>query len=156
MQRLSKIPQIVGVKEVTANIDHLNILLDAFRDKSPAFSILSGDDPVTYSMMTSGCHGVVSVAGNLIPGKMKALVDAALEENYAEARRIHFELLPIFKALSIETNPIPVKSAMNMCGMPAGPCRLPLCGLMPENRLVMEETLKKMRLFSGAKAGIHG
>ena len=69
------------------------------------------------------------------------MVDAGLSGNFQEARKIHYELLPFFKAAFIETNPIPIKAAMNMCGMPAGDYRLPMCEMMPENR----EKLKHFR-----------
>lgn len=146
MKRLAEISNVIGVKEVTGSIDRLSDVIAAFSD----FSIMSGDDPTTFTFLANGGHGIISVASNLIPEKMKTLVDTCLNDNIAEARKLHLELLPLFRALSIETNPIPIKTAMNLCGLSAGQCRLPLCDLQPASKEVLEEALKTIL------AGAHG
>ena len=113
----------------------------------PEFSVMSGDDALTFPLMALGGRGVISVVSNLIPGEIKKMVDLAAKGDYVKAREMHFRLLPLFKNAFIETNPIPIKEAMGMCGMNAGKCRLPLCELMPESRKKLEETLRQSKLL---------
>jgi 4-hydroxy-tetrahydrodipicolinate synthase len=96
-------------------------------------------------MMALGAVGVVSVASNLIPAEVVSLVNAASQGNYDLAREIHYQLLPLFKTAFIETNPIPIKAAMNLCGMPAGECRLPLCEMVPGNLNTLRQVLFQMQ-----------
>jgi 4-hydroxy-tetrahydrodipicolinate synthase len=84
---------------------------------------------------------VISVISNLLPAKVKALTWAALEGRYDEARRIHYELLPFVKAAFIETNPIPIKQALNWAGLPSGPARLPLGKLTPASEAVLKKAM---------------
>ena len=88
---------------------------------------------------------MISVASNLIPNQMKALIEAALQGNGEIAKRWHYLLLPFFKASFIETNPIPIKAAMNLWEMAAGPCRLPLCELDPKSKESLESVLETMK-----------
>ena len=103
------------------------------RNHRPDFAVLSGDDGLTLPVMALGGRGIISVISNLVPGKVKALEAAASRGDFDQAREIHYELLPIVRAAFIETNPIPIKAAMNYAGLPSGGCRLPLCDLSPEN-----------------------
>uniref|UniRef100_UPI0026F29F69 dihydrodipicolinate synthase family protein n=1 Tax=Gracilinema caldarium TaxID=215591 RepID=UPI0026F29F69 len=80
-----------------------------------------------------GGDGVVSVVSNLVPDRVSALAEACLACDFAKARELHYGLLPLFKGAFIETNPIPIKTAMGWAGLPAGPCRLPLCDLEAAN-----------------------
>ncbi len=155
IKRLAEIPTIVGIKEVTTNIDQLNTLFEGLQEKHPQFKIFSGDDAATYTFLANGGHGVISVAGNLIPRQMKALIDACLDSDFAEGRKLHLDLLPLFRALNIETNPIPVKTAMNIAEMPSGGCRLPLCGMQPKNRELLEKIMEGMNL-AGRLAASYG
>lgn len=156
IKRLAEIPSIVGIKEVTSSIDRINDLTLALGNNFPHFSILSGDDSGTFTQMVNGFAGVISVAGNIIPQKMKILVDACLSNNFTKAREHHLELLPLFNALCLESNPIPIKAAMKLCGFASGSCRQPLCDLQPKNQLILEEILNQMNLFSQNFAGVHG
>lgn len=144
--RLMELPGIIGIKEASENMAQMGDLLHAARDKKNDFSVFSGDDAYTYPMMAMGACGVISVASNLFPAKMVRLVNALLHKNFEEALKLHFELLPFFKAEFVETNPIPIKKAMELCGMPAGECRLPLTALHPENVEVLQQVLEKMSL----------
>jgi 4-hydroxy-tetrahydrodipicolinate synthase len=83
--------------------------------------------------MALGGDGVISVISNLVPAQVKALTRAGLAGDFAEARRIHYQLLPLVRAAFVETNPVPIKAAMSMAGLPAGPARLPLGSLEPRN-----------------------
>jgi 4-hydroxy-tetrahydrodipicolinate synthase len=133
LQRLMQFSSIIGVKEASGNIMQFNEVIESAWQHRPEFSIVSGDDALTFPLMALGGHGVISVASNLIPGPIQNLVQAALAGDFATARSWHYQLLPFFKATFIETNPIPIKTAMQLCGMAAGPCRLPLCDLTPAN-----------------------
>lgn len=133
LKRLAQIPNIVGVKEASGNLMQMMDVLEAIQSEREDFSVMSGDDALTYSLMTLGGDGIISVASNLIPFQMKALVKTIDEKNWEDARKLHFELLPLFKVLFIETNPIPIKAAMNLMGFAAGECRLPLCQLSKEH-----------------------
>ena len=107
---------------------------------------MSGDDGITVPLIAMGGKGVVSVVSNLVPGKIVAMVNTALGGDIALAREMHYELLPLFQTAFIETNPIPIKEAMNMCGMAAGNCRLPLCDMKLENREKLRTVLQQMEL----------
>lgn len=142
LKRLIDIPSIIGVKEASGNISQISDVIELSRRVRPDFSIMSGDDGLTFPLMALGGHGIFSVASNLVPDKVKALVDAAASGDYASARDQHYRLAPLFKAMFIETNPIPIKAAMNFCGLPAGNCRLPLCNLIPENALALQRVIQ--------------
>lgn len=142
LKRLMKVPLIVGIKETSGNISQINDFIELARKERPNFSILSGDDGLTLPLMALGGHGVISVCSNIFPEEFKALIDSMLEGNYETARELHYQLSPIIKALFIESNPIPVKAALNFLNLPAGNCRLPLCDLLPENKSKLESLLQ--------------
>lgn len=136
--KLAKVPNIAGIKEASGNITQImNLLAQAPKD----FTILSGDDAFTFPMMAMGAKGVISVASNVAPRMVKDMIDNLLAGNLDEARRLHFRLLPLFKNLFIETNPIPVKTAVRLMGRPAGPFRLPLCDMDSGNLDILKRTL---------------
>ncbi|MGD0056765.1 MAG: 4-hydroxy-tetrahydrodipicolinate synthase [Methanomassiliicoccales archaeon] len=136
--KLAKVPNIVGIKEASGNITQImNLLAQAPR----GFTVLSGDDAFTFPMMAMGARGVISVASNVVPMMVKDMTDKLLANKVEEARKLHFRLLPLFKNLFIETNPIPVKTAVRLMGKPAGPFRLPLCDMDPANLEVLKRTL---------------
>jgi 4-hydroxy-tetrahydrodipicolinate synthase len=83
---------------------------------------------------------------NLVPAKVAALVQAGLNKDFAKARQIHYELLPLFKAAFVETNPIPIKAALSMIGLPAGPTRLPLGPFSESNREILRKAIKDIGL----------
>jgi 4-hydroxy-tetrahydrodipicolinate synthase len=127
--RLAEHEQIVAVKEATGSLDiasEIATLCD--------ITILSGDDSLTLPLMSIGGKGVISVLSNIIPDKIKALAAAALSGDFSQARQYHLELFPLFKGMFVETNPIPIKSAMGMMNMDSGELRLPLCELSDESR----------------------
>lgn len=140
--RIAELPNVIGVKESSGNLGQVGDVISTVGKKHPSFSVLSGDDVTTLPMMALGAVGVVSVVSNLVPEKMVALVEAALQCRFIEARKIHEELLPLFKAAFLEVNPVPIKEAMNLCQMAAGGCRLPLCELRPENREKLKEVVR--------------
>lgn len=131
VQRLMEFPSIIGVKEASGNILQINDVIECAKQNRPDFAILSGDDTLTLPLIALGGDGIFSVASNLLPGPLSQLVQSALAGDFNTARNWHYQLLPFFKALFIETNPIPIKMVMHLSGMAAGACRLPLCDLDP-------------------------
>lgn len=144
MARLAEVKNIVGVKEASGNLDQVMRIIDLTRDKD--FSVISGEDSLTFPILTLGGVGVISVTSNLVPDKVAGLVDAFFAGDLETSRKIHYGLLPLFKAMFIETNPAPVKAAMDMMGMAAGKPRLPLVELQPENRERLRKVLVAMGL----------
>ncbi len=130
---------IVGIKEAGGNADRVSQLRAAL---GPKFEILSGDDSLTLPFMSVGAQGVISVASNVVPREVSRMVRAFAAGKVAEARKIHASLYPLFKDLFIETNPVPVKSALAMLGMVEEEYRLPLVPLSIKNRDTLRATLK--------------
>ena len=147
LKKIAALRSIVAVKEASGNVAQMMDVITDVCPVKPEFSVMSGDDALTFPLMALGGRGVISVVSNLIPGEIKKMVDLAAKGDYVKAREMHFRLLPLFKNAFIETNPIPIKEAMGMCGMNAGKCRLPLCELMPESRKKLEETLRQSKLL---------
>lgn len=125
--RLARHEKIVAVKEATGSMDMVSEIA-AICDLE-RFAILSGDDSLTLPLMAMGGRGVVSVLSNLLPQRVKALTDAAAAGRFTEAARLHHSLFPLFKAIFLETNPIPIKAAMALAGRDSGQLRLPMCGI---------------------------
>ncbi|MBI5390675.1 4-hydroxy-tetrahydrodipicolinate synthase [Candidatus Woesearchaeota archaeon] len=146
LKRIAGLRNIIGVKEASGNVEQMMEVIQQIQHQYPHFCVMSGDDGLTLPLLSLGGKGVVSVASNLVPGEVVGMVKAALAGDFAQARKKHFELLPLFKAIFVETNPIPVKESMSMVGMPSGSCRLPLCALMPENRAKLQHVLQEMHL----------
>jgi 4-hydroxy-tetrahydrodipicolinate synthase len=137
--RLSQFNNIVAVKEASGNLAQVMDIIEALGDR---ITVLSGDDNLTLPIMALGGKGVISVISNLLPKPMVEFVEAALKGDFKKAKELHYHLIPLFKAAFIETNPIPIKTMMNLVGMKAGPCRLPLCNMQPHNL----EKVKKILL----------
>ncbi len=136
--RLAELPNIVGVKESTLS---MNVTSDIRSLCGEEFAILSGDDPMTLPIMSLGGSGVISVTSNIAPGSVSDMVDAALEGSWERARELHYELLPLFRALFAETNPIPVKTAASLLGLCSDEMRLPLIPMEGENLAALQESL---------------
>jgi 4-hydroxy-tetrahydrodipicolinate synthase len=143
MLELAKHPRIRAVKEASGD---LNQVMDLIAAKPADFAVLSGDDNLVYPIMTLGGTGVISVASNLVPDRMSAFVGALLKGDCVSARRMHYELLPLFRAIFVETNPIPIKAALAMKGMIAENYRLPMCPLAPKSRERLTAVLGDLRL----------
>ena len=107
------------------------------------FSIMSGDDGLTLPLMAMGGDGIISVVSNLTPIQICSLAEAVSSGDIPLAREIHYALMPWLRVAFIETNPIPIKAAMNFSGLPAGGCRLPLCGLTTENEKKLRQALSR-------------
>ncbi|GAB6391938.1 MAG: 4-hydroxy-tetrahydrodipicolinate synthase [Treponematales bacterium] len=145
MEKIAAIPGIAGVKEASGDMAQMTDIISAIAAPAKVsgrdFAVLSGDDGLTLPLMSLGGDGVVSVVSNLFPKKVAALTRACLSGDFAEGRRLHFELLPFIKAAFIETNPVPIKQAMAWAGLPAGPTRLPLGRLDPAHEAPLRAAL---------------
>lgn len=148
--RIAGIPNVVGAKEASGSVSQAGDVVMKVRGRYPQFSVLCGDDALTLPMMAVGAQGIISVVSNLVPERVAALANAALEERFFEALAIHQELMPLFNGAFLETNPMPIKQAMEFCGLPAGKCRLPLCEMRAEN----QEKLRNILLGMGLGAGV--
>lgn len=135
--RLAQHDCVVALKEATGSMDMTSEVLNLCD-----IHILSGDDSLTLPLMSIGGRGVISVLSNLLPGKVKSLVDAAAAGKFAIARQLHNDTFPLFKAMFLETNPIPIKTAMQMAGLDSGELRLPLCEMAQDHRVALENTLR--------------
>lgn len=129
-RQLSKISNIVGVKEASSDISKFTRILN---ECEPGFSVWSGNDDMTVPAMSLGCHGVISVTSNVYPAQVSAMCSAALEGDYRTAGQLQRDLDPVNRLLFCQVNPIPVKAAMGLIGYDCGPCRLPLTQLSEEN-----------------------
>ena len=140
MARLAEIPNIVGLKDSTLS---MNMISDVIRLCGEEFDVLSGDDPMTLPLVALGGRGVISVASNVAPGAVSDMVRAVLEGDWERGRELHYELLPLFRALFVETNPIPVKTAASLLGLCSDEMRLPLVPMEGENLRALQETLDR-------------
>jgi 4-hydroxy-tetrahydrodipicolinate synthase len=141
--RLAKLPQVVAIKEATGSMDQTSEIL-ARCD----LTVLSGDDTLTLPLMALGAKGVISVAANLVPKDVKRLTDAMLAGNVAAAQAAHRKLFPLCRALFVETNPIPIKTAMKWAGLIASDeKRLPLTDLSPAAAATLEQAMKDYGLL---------
>lgn len=138
-------PNIVGVKEASGSLDQVQAVRLACGDD---FIILSGDDALTLPIMSVRGKGVISVAANIIPEKVAALTDALENGDFTRGRTLHFEILPLIKALFLDTNPVPVKEAMALMGRCSSEVRLPLSPLSETNRQQLKQVLTSYGLLN--------
>ena len=130
---------IVCIKEASGSVERVS---DLRRRLPESFTILSGDDSLTLPFMAVGAAGVVSVASNLFPAEVCALVGACQSGDLKSAGKLHRKLLPMFKDLFIEPNPVPVKTALGWRGAMSGEVRLPLCEMSETNQARLRKTLE--------------
>jgi len=134
------VPNIVGVKEATLST---GIAGEIKRLCGDEFDVLSGDDPMTLPIMALGGSGVIGVTSNIAPGIFSDMVNALMEGDFERGRNIHYQLLPLFKALFIQTNPIPVKTAASLLGLCSDEMRLPLVPMSGDALIDLEEALER-------------
>ena len=128
--------------------DALQEIAGLCRDR---MTLVSGDDSMTLPLISIGGKGVISVLSNLVPDRVKALTDAALAGDFDTAREYHLDLFGLCKVMFIETNPIPIKTAMAFVGMDTGELRLPLCEMAAPSRALLETVLREAGVGQGAK-----
>jgi 4-hydroxy-tetrahydrodipicolinate synthase len=149
--RLAQHPRIVGVKEASGDIPQM---MDVISRVPADFAVLSGDDALTLPLLALGGHGVISVLSNLVPKEVKQLVELGLWGEINLARALHYELLPLMQGCFLETNPIPIKTALAIQGKVEEVFRLPMCPMQQQNRknwkaLLFEHGLLRRRAAEG-------
>ncbi len=140
--KLSRIKNIVAVKEASGSLSQLSQIIEQTRDSD--FSVLCGDDDLTLPSIALGAQGVISVVANVAPRKTVAMVNAMLKGDLEKARSLHYELAPLVRAMFLETNPIPVKSAQKYLGLAGGPLRLPLAEMSPDKESILKGVLESL------------
>jgi 4-hydroxy-tetrahydrodipicolinate synthase len=135
LARLSEIKNIAGVKEATGSVDQA---IDVIRLCNPRFAVFSGEDSLTFSLMALGGKGVISTVANIVPREMSDVTEACLKGDWEKGRALQLKLIPLIRAVFIETNPIPIKTALSLMGKCRGDLRLPLTPMSEGN-------LKKLR-----------
>lgn len=139
-----EVPQVAGVKEASGNITQM---MDIVKGVPSSFAVLSGDDAFTLPLMAVGGVGIISVASNQIPKEMADLTRAALEGNFTKAKKLHYEWLDLMNINFIESNPIPVKTALSLMGKIKEVFRLPLVGMEEKNKEALKAVLKSHKLI---------
>lgn len=138
-------PNFIAIKEAGGKVEKVR---DMYAKAQGRMNILSGDDGLTVDFMKSGAKGVVSVASNLIPAPMVELVNFCLNSEWEKAQALHVKLLPLFKDLFIEPNPVPAKYALAKAGMIASSAvRLPLCRMSDEHCIKLMQTLNSLNII---------
>ena len=143
MARLARVPRIVGVKEASGSIVQA---VDVIHACGPDFAVWAGDDAITLPLMAAGGAGVISVTSNVAPALMVALTDAMRALDLTDARTANARLMPLFRDLFLEVNPIPVKTALAIMGRCTDELRLPLTPMTAKNRATLESTLRELGL----------
>ena len=146
--RLAELPGVVGVKEASGNLEQIAAILEA---RSDGFAVLSGDDALALPTLALGAEGVVSVVSNEAPAEMARMVEAALTGDLATARRLHYALLPLMRANFVETNPVPVKTALALLGRCRGDLRAPLGPPEDATRAALQLALERLE---GSRAAV--
>ena len=146
---LAKIDNVDAVKEASGSVDKVSDIYRALQRDGleDDFNILSGEDSLTLPIMAVGGTGVISASANIDSKRMVLMVDSILNDDYDRAFELHYEMVELIRALFIESNPVPVKTAMNIMGLPAGPLRQPLVEMKEENLEVLKKALKDSNLI---------
>jgi 4-hydroxy-tetrahydrodipicolinate synthase len=150
LQIAREVPSVIGVKEASGNLEQI---LSILRERQDGFLVLSGDDAWTLPLVAAGGDGIISVAANEIPRLMTEMTSAALKGDFEAARAVHNRILPLMTGNFIESNPIPVKTAMKMLGIiPNDTVRPPLAPITDANRKKLEAILRECGLELKAAA----
>lgn len=139
--KLAQVKNVVGIKEASGSLDQVSEIIAAAPE---GFGLYSGEDSLTYPMYALGAKGAISVTANVAPAELALQYGMILKGDFAGARDIHYKLFALHKALFIETNPIPVKSALALMGMMEEEYRLPLVPMSPQNREKLKSVLKEL------------
>lgn len=141
---LANFDNIVGVKDAANDLSQTMDIIRSTNADSKPFYVLAGEDAMTFPTLCLGGHGAISAVANVIGREYSEMIHLGLAGDYVAARHIHYRTLSVVKVLFIESNPVPVKTALAMMGLPAGPPRLPLVPMRPENRAVLAEVLAEV------------
>lgn len=143
LARMAEHPRIVAVKEASGSIPQM---MDVIARLPDSFDVLSGDDNLAFPLSALGGNGVVSVASNLVPARMVAMIRQTLAGEISHARAAHYELLPLFRAVFLDTNPIPIKYMMHRAGFCEEVYRLPIVPLANEHKAQVDLLLSRMAI----------
>ncbi|HDS02084.1 MAG TPA: 4-hydroxy-tetrahydrodipicolinate synthase [Firmicutes bacterium] len=146
LERIAALPFVMGVKEASGAISQVSDVIHRVRNIYDHFSVLSGDDGMALPLTALGGDGVISVISNLVPGLVGSMIRNAINGNYEKARQENSRLFPLARAAFIETNPVPIKKAMEFCGLPAGQVRLPLWPMSASHESYLENVLREAGL----------
>lgn len=141
-----EIPSIIAVKEASGNLQQI---MEIARNKPDHFSLLSGDDAFAFPLIALGGDGCISVVANEVPKEFSQLIQYCLKGKWEKARELHYKLLPLMNVNFIESNPIPVKTALAMMGLIEESFRLPLCPISEKNREKVRQVLVSLKLIKG-------
>lgn len=142
--RLAEIPNVTAVKEASGDLAQI---IDIKRQAPEGFTVLSGNDDQTLPLMACGADGVISVASNVAPEQMKALIRAVAASDLKEAIRLNNSLMPLYHACFVESNPIPAKAALSLMGLCRDEMRLPLLPATGSTRTLLADVLRKLQLL---------
>jgi 4-hydroxy-tetrahydrodipicolinate synthase len=144
LARLSEIKNVAGVKEATGSVDQA---IDVIRLCGDNLAVYSGEDSLTFSLMALGGKGVISTVANIAPKEMSQLTDACLEEKWERGRDLQLKLVPLIRGVFLETNPIPIKTALALMGMCTSELRLPLTPMSEGNLKKLRQTMVEFALL---------
>ena len=143
----AEVESVKGVKEASGNLKQVGAIIRLAKERGLDFTVVAGDDFLTLPIMSLGGRGVISVAANIAPQPMSEMVNAMLSGDIEKAKEINLRLFPLFEAMFLETNPIPVKRAAELMGLPAGHVRLPLGELSEENEQKLRQVLRELDMI---------
>ena len=143
---LAKESNIVGIKEASGNLGQITQIIEMTHDED--FVVLSGDDALTLPIMALGGSGVISVVANVAPKLTVSMVEAFRKGDMEEAKKLNLALAPLIRAIFLETNPIPIKKAVELIGLPAGDLRLPLASMSEDNERKLRKALNDLHLIT--------
>ncbi len=143
--KLAKVSNIVGIKEASGSLDQITRIFEL--TKGEDFAVLSGDDGLTLPILSIGGTGVISVVANVAPKLVVSMVEAFRNGDREKARELHLTLAPLIRAMFLETNPIPLKKAVELIGLPAGNLRLPLAPISTDNEKKLKAALNDLHLI---------
>ena len=147
MIELSKIDNIIGMKDSCGDLAVTMDIINATHGNEKKFYVLCGEDALTFAMTALGGDGGICAVAHVVGKEYHEMIRLCLNGKINEAREIHYRTLPLVQKLFIETNPVPVKEALAMMGLPAGKLRLPLVPLRPENRALLHQALQQFGLI---------
>jgi 4-hydroxy-tetrahydrodipicolinate synthase len=145
LARLSEIKNVAGVKEATGSVDQA---IDVIRLCGDNLAVYSGEDSLTFSLMALGGKGVISTVANIVPKEMSQLTDACLKGNWENGRKLQLKLIPLIRSVFLETNPIPIKTALSLMSKCTNELRLPLTPMSEGNLKKLKQTMDEFGLLS--------
>ncbi|MGH7805666.1 MAG: 4-hydroxy-tetrahydrodipicolinate synthase [Candidatus Binatia bacterium] len=145
LARCAQVANIAGVKEATGSLEQAQDVLALCGER---FAVYCGEDALNFAMLAVGGHGLISAVGNVIPGALSRMTKLCRDGKWEEARRIHYETLPLVKLLFVETNPIPVKTACSLMGLCTAELRAPMTPMTEGNLAKLRESMRALKMIA--------